>query len=274
MYYNPEVYMFEPREVWLCLYHLQHDLADHNKDYTMFRRINVGMILSGGAILMQPSEERNVPFGVMVWAVYVFGNNLALSYRMPQLVPLPKALIDSNAGLMGAIGLIAPAPHEVGKGNNTATARRDTIKIASRDSAMTQPLQADSGSITCFEDPNLVIRYNFDHRPLDPARVFTAFLMSNVFCSEYGGHSINQDVDMEAFSSDRQVRVRMHSVQEGTGVGTLTWKLASLALRTIFQHLVMGFQYSRGGFVDGPRWEAMSFLLDYKGVKVGQGFIG
>lgn len=79
---------------------------------------------------------------------------------------------------------------------------------------------------------------------------------------------------MEAFSSDRQVRVRMHSVQEGTGVGTLTWKLASLALRTIFQHLVMGFQYSRGGFVDGPRWEAMSFLLDYKGVKVGQGFIG
>lgn len=273
MYYSPEVYMFEPRELWLCLYHLQHDLADFNKDYAMFRRINFGMILSGGAISIQPSEERRVSFGVMVWAVYEFGKTLALSYRMPETVPLPKALIASDAGLMGAIGLTAPAPHEAGKGNNTTTARKDTMTIESRDSAMIQPLQADSGSIACFEDRDLVIRYNFDHRPLDPAPVFTAFLMSNIFCSEYG-HNNKQTVDMEAFSSDHQVRVRMQGVQEGAEVGTLTWKLASLALRTIFQHLIMGFQYNRGGFVDGPRWEAMSFLLGYKGNSIGQGSIG
>ena len=274
MYYNPEVYMFEPRELWLYLYHLQHDLSDYNKDYRMFRRINIGMILSKGAISIQPSEERRVPFGVMVWAVHEFGKTLALSYRMPELVPLPKALVDSNAGLMGAIGLTAPAPPGNGKGNNTATARRDTMMIVSRDPAMTESLQADSGSIACFEDRNLVIRYNFDHRPLDPARVFTAFLMSNIFCSEYGESNINQDVDMEAFSSDHQVRVRMHGAEEGAGVGTLTWKIARLALRTMFQLLIMGFQYSRGGFVDGPRWEAMNFFLDYKGKRIGQGFVG
>jgi len=272
MYYDPEEYMFEPREVWLCLYGLQFDLAGYNKNYYMFRRIVYGLILSGGAIVIQPSEERNVPFGVMVWAVYVFGSNLALSYRMPQPVPRPQALVDSHAGLMGAIGLTAPAPHAVNKGNTTATARRDMV-IESRDSAIIQHLRADSGSQTCFEDRNLVIRYNFNHHPLDPAGVFTAFLMGNVFCSEYAHNDI-QDVDMEAFSSDRQIKVRMHGVQEGAGVGTLTWKLVRLALKTVFQSLVMGFQYTRGGFVDGPRWEAMSLVLNYNGVEIGQGFVG
>lgn len=79
---------------------------------------------------------------------------------------------------------------------------------------------------------------------------------------------------MEAFSSDRQIKVRMHGVQEGAGVGTLTWKLVRLALKTVFQSLVMGFQYTRGGFVDGPRWEAMSLVLNYNGVEIGQGFVG
>lgn len=82
---------------------------------------------------------------------------------------------------------------------------------------MTQTLQADSGSIACFEDPNLVVNYNFGRRPLDPALVFIAFLMSNIFCSKYGGHKTNQDVDMEAFSSNNLVRVRMYGAQKGAG---------------------------------------------------------
>lgn len=189
---------------------------------------------------------------------------------MPRRVPTLAAIIWSFGLTRGLIITKKPPPSTTDGDEGMVTASKiDREKYGERRDSNVTKLRADQGEQTCTEDPNLVVRYVFspDRRQLVPGQVLTAFLATGTFCSEH--EESEHGVGMEAWSSDHRVRIWLNGVAAG-----LTWGMARMALRTLWQEVVMGFRYGRGGFVEGPRWERVTFVLEYRGVRVGQGWMG
>lgn len=101
-----------------------------------------------------------------------------------------------------------------------------------------------------------------------PGQVFTAFPRSNTFFSEHDGEE--HDVSMVTFSMDRTVRLGITAVGAGPGASQVIWEFARMAAKAIWWKLVMGYQLEPEVF--GPRREAMTFILEYMDVRIGQGF--
>lgn len=76
---------------------------------------------------------------------------------------------------------------------------------------------------------------------------------------------------MVAYSSNCRTHFANTGVGPGLGPPDLPWDFARIATRTIGRELIMQYDIDRGAFVDRPRWKALSFFLEYRGVSVGQG---
>ncbi|KAL8654907.1 MAG: hypothetical protein Q9226_003254 [Calogaya cf. arnoldii] len=271
--WDPDDHEFEPKELWLHLVACQSVLASYGQKRKMIEKDVFPLVISKGAIVVQPNHHAT--YGVMVWALLVIGVQMAQRYPMPQAIPTLSTIIGAEGRLVGHIRIQKP---EIAK---TAAAilqkgesRNGTTISARLRDANNVPLKtADSGSIPCYEDPNLLIHYRFTSQALGASQVFTAFLMGNVFCSAYEGKFV-RDVNMRAFSSDRLVSIQLRGVDFGPGVDRLTWKLVRITLRELWQEIVMAFRNTQGGFVDEPRWESLSFSLEYGGMTIGQGSLG
>ncbi|KAL8707498.1 MAG: hypothetical protein Q9220_007488 [cf. Caloplaca sp. 1 TL-2023] len=268
IFWDPEDHEFEPQELWMSLVVLQSSMSQYPHSDRMVEAKSIQTPISGAKIGIIPFARNT--FGLLVWALWDIGRQMAMRYPMPELVPTLSTHIEIAIGLAGYVALKKPpevannvttAPDAT---NVTATARRDAIK----------PLQVDSGRTPAIDDPNLVISYTFINRPLDPGQILTAFLMSNVIVSQH--EETGRSDLMMAYSVDRQVRIILAEVAAGQGPGAnqLTWKLARLGLRTVWQNVIMGFKYDPGQFVDGPRWQSVRFELEYRGVKIGAGWLG
>ncbi|KAL8847491.1 MAG: hypothetical protein Q9221_007484 [Calogaya cf. arnoldii] len=270
----PEDHEFEAKELWLHLVACQSVLASYGQDRKMIETDIFPLVISKGAIAVQPNHHAT--YGVMVWALLVIGVQMAQRYPMPQAIPTLSTIVGAEGMLVGhirtqkpEIGIAATAPtSQKGESENS------TSISARRRDANNVPLKtADTGSIPCYEDPNLLIHYRVTKRAIGASQVFTAFLMGNVFCSAYEGKHVG-DPSIRAFSSDRRVSIHLTGVDFGPGVHGLTWRLMRIVLRELWQEVVMAFKNSQGAFVDEPRWESMSFLLEYGGVTIGQGSLG
>ncbi|KAL8756665.1 MAG: hypothetical protein Q9199_002785 [Rusavskia elegans] len=271
--WDPDDHEFEPKELWLHLVACQSVLASYGEYQRMLDKDVFPLVISKGAIVVQPMERAT--YGVMVWALLVIGVQMAQRYPMPQAIPTLSTTVSAHGVLRGHIRIqkpvlgVAPVATSEKAGSDHST----SMKARRRNGSDLSLLTADTGSKPCFEDPNLVVHYRFTKRPLSPGQVFTAFLNGNVFCSDHEEESY-RDVSVVAFSSDRLVSMRLKGVEFGSGVKQLSWRLARIALRELWQGVVMAFIYDRGGFVDEPRWESVSFLLFYGGVRIGQGSLG
>ena len=190
---------------------------------------------------------------------------------------MPGLGVGIHMPLMGVVGFIRMKPKGLLSLPETPTlntTRKTPLTTAQRRrrgevlaAAKGTPAR-NSGNARSSDDRYLVVHYNFDRQSLAPARMLTAFLRTLAFCAEHNDDELF-GAGMAAFSADGFVRLRMDGVsQAGQGpgaAGQLSWKQARLALRTMWSQVVMGFE---------GRWEAFSFIVEYRGVRIGQGWIG
>ena len=265
--FDPEDYVYAARETWLGLVGAASQLArcgSHERPPTS-QRFN--LVISHAPMIFMPREHTT--YGTLVWAIWELGRHIALSYPMPNNVPRFFGKIQVAAGLAGLFYIALP-PNRITASSNHSNV--SSIVASRRRNVIVKPtMRADHRSKTCHDDPDLVIHCQFFGRKLFPSQVFTAFLTAQTYFSEY--ESERQEVTMVAFSVDRRVRLRLHGVQTGPGSYLLTWGLARMGVRTVW-HLVMGYSIDMVEFVDAMRWESVSFVLEYRGVRVGEGSLG
>ena len=199
---------------------------------------------------------------------------MAQRYPLPRRIPSFSAQVRTSSGWLGNIGLSRPEA-EIQKHESLMAAARERrgARSASPASSSMPSLikRVDSGSIPCREDPDLVVEFHFLYSDLDPKQVFTAFLRSNTFFAAYGMQ--DKDVTMVAYSSG-PVSLGLTDVKQGPGREQLTWGMARIAIRTLWREVVMSFKADEGRFVDRPRFEKLSFVLIYRGVRIGLGLLG
>lgn len=268
MKWDPEDYKYEPSELWLGLVAAGSLLAEFPADLRLLEIQRFSLVITPAKFFIIPFE--GCTYGTAVWTFWELGTQIAQRYPGPDPVPTFFSRIQTDAGNVGLISIkklakVIATSKSSDNGTVTAAARR-------RDTIMRPSLRADSGSKPVHEDPNLVVRYNFRGQPLVPGQVFTAFLRANTFYSVHGRDE--RGVTMMAYSSDRSTCVALCEVPEGPGRDQLTWERARTAMRTVWREIVIGFVTETRQFVDGPRWESLTFQLEYNGVKIAQGLIG
>ncbi|KAL8682013.1 MAG: hypothetical protein Q9186_001889 [Xanthomendoza sp. 1 TL-2023] len=222
-------------------------------------------------IVINPLVQNQPTFGVMVWGLNEIGRQIVEQYPMPERTPALVATVWAGGLNKGRIMMMRP--RRPSPPLSRAVISEEGVSEKGDEAPVTaieHRVQADEGNTPCIEDPKLVVHYRFQRQRLVPGQVFTAFLTANTFCSDH--EDDERDVSMTAISLGNHVRIRLDGMAS-TFANRLTWKMTRLAVRTIWNSIVMGFRYSGGGFVDGPRWESLTFSLQYDGVKVGVGYL-
>ena len=285
-HWYPDIQLAAP-EVWHWLFMFQSMLAAHDAQQPVphfLRFTSADFSAAIGVTVANPQ----LTFGDTVWGLYEAGVLMSRRDAPVLLMPdrMPGLGIRVQMPLLGTVGFIKIEPRSLLWGgvpptatknnNNDATRKRPAVTTerlrgreevgASNESAV---VALDSGDVRSSEDEYLVVHYNFDRYELAPARMLTAFLRTMTFCSEHDDGELG--ASMVAFSADGYVRLSMDGVQAGPGARQLSWRKARLALRTMWPQVVMGFG---GRYPESPRWEAFSFVVEYQGVRIGQGWIG
>ena len=214
-------------------------------------------------------------FREAVWGIFETGLRLASRYPAPQPVPRFSANIFTDAGLRGILRVENP----ITRTNLTelVPSRSDISVSSRRRKDLIVPLihppvkEADSGEFPSLDDPDLVIYYHFQHRALTSGQMLTSFLKAMLFCAEHDGEE--RGVSITAFSADRFTRVRMDSVI-APGPGCLDWRRARYAMRVLWKDVVMNYDEGLKTFTGRPRFESFSFLVQYQGVRIGEGWVG
>ncbi|KAL8727254.1 MAG: hypothetical protein Q9166_006173, partial [cf. Caloplaca sp. 2 TL-2023] len=265
-------YLFEALQVWHEVVAAGFVLAQYPGDQ---QDVGVGVlhahffrtVISKALFLVFPYGQ--CTYSTNVWALWALGRHIIQHY--PNLAPVPafSSVINPNGNFQGNIDLFKPGSEAVELNDVDNTTNIASV-LQSKDQITSPLLRANSSRFTTHEDPNLSIVFRFLGQRLIPDQVFTAFLSSNNFFSEHDGEERN--VSMVAFSSDRTVRLGITGVGPSRpGANQLQWNLARIAANGIWWNLVMGYQPEPEVLV--PRWEAMTFKLEYNGVRIGQGFL-
>ena len=268
VYWDASAHEYEPRELWLGLVGAGSHMAQFNGDAIVPRDQGFKFVNSGDTMLIRAFHDESVTYGELVWTVLELGTQMAQRYPMPRSVPDFSSRIVIARGIVGTLQVL--------RGNEALSEDADTTLTTAarhrRDAVISSTLTADSGVMPSRDDPNLAIRYQFLRRPLSPAQVFTAFLKSNTFLSANDMQA--PGVRMVAYSSNTRTHFAITSVGRGAGANQLTWGRARHAVRTIWRELIMRYDVDAGSFVERPRWDGISFILEYRGVRVGQGQLG
>ena len=208
-----------------------------------------------------------IRFGEAVWGLFKTGSEIARRYPNPLPVLGSSSSIYTTAGYRGKLTIRRP---------NTPTSRTSILLAKHTPASAPRDIvrafgYGDSGIEISVDDPNLEIHYQFNGQPIPGSQMLTAFLRSVTYCSEYMGQP--NDVSITAFSSDFFFRLQMDRTRV-PGPNQLNWHYASLALRTLWMQIVMKFDEPTKTFHDQPRFESLSFIIEYKEVRIGQGWVG
>ena len=266
---------YDPSELWLGIVAAGSTLAQSPPDRQLTRAEAFRLVLSHANLRVMPTPSIYCTVENMVWGLWELGAQMAQHYPLPRPIPSFSAQVWTSRGWLGSIGVSRPAPQIEEREGLVAAARpRKVARVAPLSSSSTPSLikRVDSGIIPCREDRDLEVEYQFLYRDLDPGQVFTAFLRSNTYFAAHGMQ--DKDVIMLAFGSGGRVNLGLTDVKEGLGRDQLTWELARIAMRTLWIEVVMSFKTEEGRFVDRPRFEELSFVLLYKGVRIGLGLLG
>lgn len=260
---------FDYREVWLALVLYQSFLAGFGKT----------ALLNGGYRITMPISRtkmaifggyNGIRFGEAVWGIFKTGTEIARRY--PNLSPVlgSSSSIYTTAGYRGKL-TIRRQSTPVMDTSGTSTPFMTHMPVTTRRDISRPFGNGDSGVEISLDDPNLEVHYQFNGHPIPGNQMLTAFLRSVTYCSEYMG--LTTDVSITGFSSDFYFRLQMDKTQV-SGPNQLNWHYASLALRTLWMQIVMKFDEPTRTFQDQPRFESLSYKIEYKEVRIGQGWIG
>ena len=211
-----------------------------------------------------------IRFGEAVWGMFETGTEIARRYPNPSPVLGLTSSIYTTAGYRGKL-TIRRSSSPTMPANGTSTPSTTHEPIIMRRDIIRAFEYGDSGVVISVDDPNLEIHYQFNGQPIPGNQMLTAFLRSVTFCSEYMGHT--NDVRITAFSSDYFFRIQMDKTQV-SGPNQLNWHYASMALSTLWMQVVMRFNEPTRTFHDQPRFESLSYKIEYKEVRIGEGWIG
>ena len=268
IYWDSSEHEYDPQQIWLGLVSAGSFMAQYSGDALVPRHQTVKFVSSGDKMLVHSFHDESVTYNLIIWTFFELGTQLAQRYPWPRNVPDFSSRIVIARGIVGTLQILrAEDPLSKDADTNMTTAARHR-----RDAVISSSLTADSGVRPCDDDPNLLVRFQFLRRPLDPGQVFTAFLKSNTIFS--ASEMQERGVRMVAFSTNRRTHLAIIGDGQGAGANQLTWELARGAMRTIWKELIMRYDADEGSFIFRPRWEAVSFTLEYRGVRVGQGQLG
>ncbi|KAL9582803.1 MAG: hypothetical protein Q9212_003085 [Teloschistes hypoglaucus] len=263
VFWEPQTYQFDAREIWLALVSAASLLAQHPGNQRAAVERFVIAPLSRASLTLGPRGQ-GTTYKVLVWTIREIGRQIVLRYPFPDRVALFDGSIRSNAATVGYF-IARPPPRTVASskessGNLTASSRRR------RDALVSPSVTADEGSIPCSDDPDLVVHYRFTQRPLYSGEVFTAFLSAQTYFPEHNSHQ--RGVDINAFGLNHAVQLAVQDVDPERG---LTWGLARIGLRTVWLEIIMGYSIDARAYVGPLRWESLTFTFEYRNVEVGGG---
>ncbi|CAF9934634.1 MAG: hypothetical protein HETSPECPRED_009303 [Heterodermia speciosa] len=265
---------FLSQEIYFSLVTFQSFLAGFAADSLLAHDYFFTMPLSN-AQMRNDIAYYGMTFREAVWGIYETGLRLASRYPSPQLVPRFSANIFTYSGLRGILRVEDPTART--NLTELVLSRADMSVISRRRRDLIIPLihpsvkEADSGEFASLDDPDLVIYYHFQHRALTSGQMLTSFLKAMLFCAEHDGEE--RGVSITAFSADRFTRVRMESVI-APGPECLDWRRARYAMRVLWKNVVMNYDERLKRFTGMPRFESFSFLVQYQGVRIGEGWVG
>ena len=129
----------------------------------------------------------------------------------------------------------------------------------------------DSGDVISIDDRQLLVSFQFHGQLLTDSQMLTAFLQSMTVCSEHDEGDLG--VSVTALSADQAVSLHMENEHSTSSADQLSWERARFALRALWMQVIMGFDPSRGEFIETPRFQSMSYLILYQGHVIGKGWI-
>ncbi|KAI4249405.1 MAG: hypothetical protein LQ352_005660 [Teloschistes flavicans] len=267
--FGPQAQEHDAREMWLGLVVLSAEMAQFDKDGRMDRIPVFSLPLSQDRL--SPVRREHTTWYMLVWGLWALGSQISLKYVWPHQVPIFVAEIKGNAGALGAIIIKdSKSTDTVAQLNGSTTDLGATSRR--RDSAILSTVGADQGSFVWGANPNLVIRYRFFPERLSPASTLQAFLSAQTYFSWY--RQDMQLVDMQAFSVDRRVQIRVHDVKSGSRRQELTWSIARIGMTAVWCQLVMGYNTSTKSFTERQRFQSVSWTYLYKSGEIGHGSLG
>ena len=224
------------------------------------------MPISRARFWMIPSPSGQTTYGDMIWAFWELGVRMVQLYPMPQLIPSFSGTVETASGTKGTIGSDGPVSSSPLTMSNSTS---DPL-----DSGITLLRKRDEihGVIGVRGYMGLKIHYRVSSTAIDPGRAFTAFLKANTI---FAVHNDNErgNVAMSAYSPDQRLSVSVKDVEEGSGVGQLTWGMTRLAMQTVWRDIILGFNSGTRTFLEEPKWQLVVFILEYHGTEVGTGYV-
>ncbi|KAL8687103.1 MAG: hypothetical protein Q9218_006632 [Villophora microphyllina] len=259
--WEPERGWFTARETWLALVDLASLTAQYNKNDLLDHWQKVNLVVSGSIIVFVPYDEPIImTYGEVVWGLVDIGSLIARQYPFPRMVPRFSGEMQSRGRNPGFF-------QSVPSRRQAATASSNETDILPVSASRRRDLTSNEGSVTCADDPNLVIHYQFLGQALNPGEVLTAFLSAQTFFSEHPGQQ--RGANLLARGLGHHVQLRIESVE-----GLLTWDEGRIGVRTLWREVIVGYNLARKAWVPGPNWEAVSFRYEYRGVTLGWGLLG
>lgn len=249
---------------------MQFHFAGYGPNQAIRHAVAMSLPISGGSILINPPNPRDLyftrtSFGEIVWGLYEIGNEMALRYPIPLRAARFAATVKVGEVWKALIVDRRPSSQSI---EPVGTPQIDSIATVRR--ALEQSLEAGHGRISCRDDPDLVIEYEFLGQTLIAGDVFTTFLASGTVISEYDDQ--NWPVRLIAQGRRSAVRFGIRAVEQGTGRNQITWGHARMAIKTIWREIIMGISRDAPThYVQRSRWESLYLVFWYRGMKVGEG---
>lgn len=159
------------------------------------------------------------------------------------------------------IGYVEFAPKQ-GKSVQGTVLTNYTYSVESTISNTT--LMADSGIVVDPEESAFHINYQFDGVKIKAQDLFTSFLDAFTISAQYDNEVVGAEISAARSLSGEVIL----STWEVGSSSEMTWARLKRAILIIWQRLVIGSQGT-----SRPRFEGMTFGLEYAGQKIGAGRI-
>lgn len=143
--------------------------------------------------------------------------------------------------------------------STTASRQPSDLHVPSTNSI----LRAKYARVVDRDDRKLKIEYEFDGVKIAPARVFSAYMDALAIAAPHNSNEAGATV--AARSADGRVSI---NVRRNPTYYNFTWGELVKALSTIWRQVIIRYDS-----LADARWEGMSFLIEYNGRLVGEGFL-
>ena len=217
--------------------------------------------------------QHGVEAKYLVWGLYQTGLQIARTYRPAYYPKILAGIVLRNRPI--AFFSVEPRRRGLASDSSSSTilldASHPAINIStlvSRPSvdprlpSTSSALLADSGTFIDEYDRKSQITYEYDGVELTSSAVFTAYLDALATAAVHDSSETGATVTARSQLRDVSLIVRENQSHR------LEWAMLIHALMSVWQRLIV-----REQFESNPRWEGLTFQIEYDGDLIGNGFL-